>query len=279
MNPTARRVRALLDELGVGAGALVYLHTSFSRLAHLELTPVDLIHGLVDHLGPHGTLVMPSFAWHRDKSARPWKGYADYYRDRPPFDVRHTPANIGVVPECFRSYPGVMRSAHFWWSVAARGPLAETITSGQQYVVNPYGQDSAFGRMHLHGAIILGLGVTLNTTSLAPVVDHEIGAGHTQVVFSPGLEGGVVVDGAGDRVTTRAYWLLPEVVRLIKPSSVVARSNGLNGHLRRADHDAVIQFAYPFRAYFASAMSLGMNAAAHQQRMPWLEDYGVMQPR
>jgi hypothetical protein len=263
----------LLDELGVHAGQVVYAHTSFSRLAHLELTPLGLIDALVEHLGPDGTLVMPSFAWHLDKSARPWKGYADYYRERPVFDVRHTPANIGVVPELFRGYPGTERSAHFWWSVTARGPLSATVTADQHTVVEPYGSESAFGRLHAADAMILGLGVTLNTTSLAPVVDHELGLRHTQVLFSDTLQEGAVIDHRGRRLVTRSRWLLPDVVRQIKPSEVFAQSAALRAVLRRADRGEVIQFAYPFKAYFAAGIELGLEASACGDRMPWLAGY------
>jgi hypothetical protein len=277
MNPR-QRFRALLDRLHVGAGGLVYLHTSFSRLAHLELTPHELIDELMAHLGPSGTLVLPSFAWNVDRSARPWKGYADYYRERPPFDVRRTPANIGLIPELFRTYPGVRRSAHYWWSVAARGPLAEEITIGQEEVVFPYGAQSSFGRLYRLPTTILGLGVTLNTTSLAPVVDHELGDEHTQAILSDRLEEGVVVDETGRRTLTRSYWLLPEVVRLIKPERVCSSTGALGGAIRRADHEGTIQFAYPFEAYFTRALALGRAAAAEQQPMPWLDAY-PLRPR
>jgi aminoglycoside N3'-acetyltransferase len=272
---SGHRLRTLLDELGIHAGQVVYAHTSFSRLAHLEVTPLGLIDALVEHLGPDGTLVMPSFAWHLDKSARPWKGYADYYRERPVFDVRHTPANIGVVPELFRTYYGTERSAHYWWSVTACGPLAATVTRDQHAVVEPYGPESAFGRLHAADAIILGLGVTLNTTSLAPVVDHELGLRHTQVLFSDTVQEGVVIDHRGQRLVTRSLWLLPEVVRNIKPSAVFSQSAALRAVLRRADRGDVIQFAYPFKAYFAAGIELGLEASTRGDRMPWLADYDL----
>ncbi|MEQ1908689.1 MAG: AAC(3) family N-acetyltransferase [Vicinamibacterales bacterium] len=267
------RLRRLLDELEVQAGDLVYLHTSFSRLRHLGLSPTAFLDVLIEHLGPAGTLVSPSFAWHLDPLARPWSGYARYYVERPVFDVRTTPANIGLIPELFRQRPGVRRSTHFWWSVAALGPLAEIIIQEQEDVTHPYGHNSAFSRMHRHGVKILGLGVTLNTTSLAPIVDHELGDRHTQRILSADLEEGVVVDTEGRRIVTRAYWLLPEVVRLIAPSEVFDRAQGLDGRLRRVDEGATIQFAYPFQAYFVSAMRLGTDAAVQGERMPWLRRF------
>ncbi len=228
---------------------------------------------MLHRLGPSGTLVVPSFAWHLDPHARPWKGYADYYRTRPIFDVRLTPANIGTVPESFRRRPGVLRSAHYWWSVAAHGRLAEVITSNQETVVHPYGPDSAFGRLHRLGVKLLGLGVTMNTTSLALVVDHVLGDRHPQRVLSEELQDGVVVDEHGCRVTTRSYWLLPEVVRLIKPSVLMERAAALRQAVRHADHGETMQFSYRFSDYFDEGVRLGLEAAAQGSPVPWLEQY------
>ena len=270
-----RRLVALLEQLDVKAGDLVYLHTSFSRLAHLGLAPKAFLSVVLRHLGPTATLVLPCFTWHLDRTQRPWKGYADYYRDRPVFDVRHTAANIGVIPEFFRRWPDVRRSVHYWWSVAALGPLADEITSRQHEAVHPYGPDSAFGRMHAANVKIVGLGVSMNTTSLAPIADFELGTRHPQRVFSDGLEEGIVIDENGQEIVTRAFWLLPDVVRQIKPSEVILRSSRLHGRLHRVDVGDTIHFSYAFKDYLAEALDLAAAPVAQRTRVPWLEGYSL----
>lgn len=272
----AAELADLLDRTEIRSGNLVYVHTSFSRLGHLGLTPADLITGLCERVGPLGTLVLPCFAWHLDPAARPWTGYAEYFRRRPLFDVRDTPANIGVIPELFRRWPGVLRSAHYWWSIAARGPLAESLTRGQDDVEWPYGPESSFGRMRALGVKILGLGVSLNTTSLAPVVDHELGDRHPQQVLTTEPQDGVVIDHHGRRRITRSYWLMPEVVRQIKPSVVIERSPVLADSVIRADAGETIQFSYRFSDFFDEALRMGVDAAGRGQRVPWLADYPLM---
>ena len=264
-------VDALLSRLEVQPGGLVYLHTSFSRLRHLAEHPRALLEAVLRHLGPDGTLVLPSFAWHLDPSQRPWKGYADYYRVRPLFDVRHTASNIGSVPECFRTWTGVRRSADYWWSVAALGPLASVLTEGQHLISHPFGPGSTFHRLWQSGAHVVGLGVSLNTTSLAPVVDHVLGARHPQQVFSPSMEEGHVIDEHGREIVTRSFWLLPEVVRTIKPSEVLTRSNALGGRVRRADEGDTIHFAYAFEDYLEHALRLAADPVQRGARVPWLE--------
>ena len=262
----------LLKRLGVGEGDVVYLHTSLSRLRHLGLSPDELLDTLLAVLGDDGTLVLPSFAWNLVPEARPWKGYAAYFEQRPVFDVRSTPANIGALPELFRRRPGVRRSLDYWWSVCALGLHAETVTAGQEQVTHPYGPGSSFDELRLRGAKIVGLGVTLNTTSLAPIVDYVLGDEHPQRVFTSEPQEGRVVDAGGAELVTRAYWLLPEIVRTIKPSVVFERSAGLHGALRRIDHGETIQFAYPFAAYFDEAVGQGRDAASRGDRVPWLGD-------
>src|SRR5207253_265381 len=75
----------LLSGLGVAAGDLVYLHTSYRHMSYRGLSPAEILDVLTDVLGERGTLVLPSFAWNLDKTQRPWKGYADYFASRPPF--------------------------------------------------------------------------------------------------------------------------------------------------------------------------------------------------
>jgi hypothetical protein len=268
-----RRFGALCDQLDVRRNDLVFLHISYSRVAYLELSPEELVEALLDRLGPEGTLAMPSYAWHVDKAARPWKGYADYFAQRPPFDVRHTPSNMGVVSEQFRHLPGVHRSASYWWSICAKGPLSGELAGDQARVNLPYGQDSSFGRLARADVKVLGLGVSLNTSSLAPIVDYSLGTRHPHAVFTEAPETGVVIDGDGARIDTRSYWLLPEVVRLIKPTELIEASSTLGDAIRRADEGMTIHFSYRFQAYHDEAMRLGDEAVAKGQPVPWLQQY------
>ncbi|MBX3168036.1 MAG: AAC(3) family N-acetyltransferase [Candidatus Eremiobacteraeota bacterium] len=248
----------LLERLEVPVGGLVYLHTSFSRLRYLELSPNEFIDSLLDYLGPQGSLTMPSFSWNVDPSERPWKGYADYFHGHYVFDVRNTPANIGAVPELFRQRPGVRRGLNYWWSVAACGPLADELTHAQEEVEHPAGPDSSFGRIQHHGGWILGLGVTLNTTSLAFLPDFAL---QNRYFVTPEPLRGPVIDEQGRQLETWSYWVLPESVRYIRPEAVCGQ--GFEA-MRRCDHEGVIQFAYPYAAYHERALSFGLPS-------PWWE--------
>jgi aminoglycoside N3'-acetyltransferase len=265
--------RALLGQLRVGGGDVVYVHTSYSRLARLGVSVSEIIEGLLDAVGRRGTVVMPSFAWNLDRAERPWKGYADYFRTRPVFDVVNTTANIGLVPEQFRARADVRRSMSYWWPVCAAGAHARELTEGQEHVEHPYGSGSTFDRLRILGAKVLGLGVSLNTNSLALTVDHALGVRHPHQVFTSEPMAGTVVDFDGRSIQTWSIWLLPEVVRTIKPSAVIAASPTLQASIARADRDDSIYFSYVYDTYHAEALHLADAAIRDGRRLPWLADY------
>lgn len=267
---TDRDIHLLLDRLEIDAGMVLYVHSSFSRLRFLQTTPERLISVLIGRLGPSGTLVLPSFAWNLYAEERPWSGYLRYFTERPVFDVRRTPANIGALPEAFRTFPGTLRSAHCCWSICAIGALAERVTARQATVLHPYGPDSSFGLLAVSRCVIVGLGVTLNTTSLTPVIDYLLGTVHTQRVFTDRPQPCTVVDADGGRIEASSYWLLPDVVRLIRPSVLFELSERLASSTCRADQNGTILFSYPFDVYQQEALMMGRAAIALGQKVPWL---------
>ncbi len=267
------RLNTVLDRLNIVAGDVVYLHTSFKRMAYLKLSPEQFIYAVIDRLGPTGTLVLPSFAWNLDRLARPWKGYADYFRTRPIFSVRDTPANIGVIPELFRQLPGVRRSLNYWWPICALGERAAELVKAQDQVSHPFGPGSSFDLLRLYDVKVLGLGVSLNTTSLAPLADYALGSEHTHRVFTDQPESGPVIDEHGNLRNIYSFWLLPEVVRLIKPSDLIATSPLLNQVVLRADENSNINFSYRYRVYHEEALRLGKAACAEGSAVPWLKNY------
>lgn len=273
MTTPSDRIRRLFYALNIESGDVVYLHTSFGRLRHLGLTADQLIESFLDRLGERGTLVMPSFSWNLDRAERPWKGYEQYFLTRPTFDVCSTPANIGWIPERFRSLSGVRRSLDYWWSVCAYGRLAHELTHGQERVPHPYGAGSTFDLLRLSNAKIVGLGVTLNTTSLAPVADYAFGSDHPHQVFTDEAQSGCIIDYSGRCFETMSIWLLPEVVKSIKPSVVLTSHAVPQVSLHRADEGEVIQFAYDYETYHAAALQLGRTAITSGRPLPWLAEY------
>jgi aminoglycoside 3-N-acetyltransferase len=262
---------SILSELNINKGDLIYVHSSFSRLKEFG-TACEIIDELMRQVGNTGTIVFPSFCWNVDPASRPWKGYDTYFYSDIEFDVLNTKSNIGYLSEYFRTIEGVLRSTHPFWAVCAIGRLAKNITSNQEHVLYPYSSESSFGIMQNNNVKIIGLGVTLNTTSLCPIVDYDLGEKHTQHVFSYHPLRTNVIDSNGKKFSVDTYTLLPSIVRNIKPSRVFDLSENLRKNLIFIDREGSFFFSYRFKDYYDAAMNLAHEATKANGKMPWLEN-------
>lgn len=266
----ADALERLWDRLRIAEGDLILLHTAFTRIQAVAGTPRELIESLRRRLGTHGTLVMPRYAWHLAPDARPWKGYAEFMRTLPPMDLRHTPANIGAVPEVFRQMNDVVVSISHFWPVAAIGPRAADLTQGQESIAHAYGTESVFARLVDCGATIVGLGVTLNTSSLAPVTDLRLDLPGRSDVFTDEPVPGVVIDLDGALHRPAVVTMRPEAVRDIKPSRIMADVLRPATDFPFAEEGGNFFFSYPARLYHETAVTEGRAALRQGQALPWL---------
>jgi aminoglycoside N3'-acetyltransferase len=141
---------AELQTLGVGAGDVLLVHTSFRAVGPVDDGPAGLIAALRAAVGDEGTVVMPS--WTED--------------DDHPFDPATTPVSrdLGVTAATFATTPGVVRSAHPF-ACAGLGPRAHDITA-DPLPVPPHRLESPVGRVwELDGKVLLlGVGHDSDTT-------------------------------------------------------------------------------------------------------------------
>ena len=143
--------------LGVRAGGVLLVHSS---LRSLGLPPGEperpewVIRGLLEALGPQGTLLAPALSYETVRSANPV------------FDVRATPSCVGALSEYFRTRPGTLRSIHPTHSVAGLGRLAPSLLADHQLDATPVGPHSAFARLPgVQGQVLfLGCGLRPNTS-------------------------------------------------------------------------------------------------------------------
>jgi aminoglycoside 3-N-acetyltransferase len=146
-----------LRALGVRAGGVLLVHTSFRAVRPVEGGPLGLIEALRGALGPDGTLVMPSMSDNDDAPFDPATGAAA--------------PDLGIVPALFWRIAGVARSDHPF-AFAAIGPQAAAITA-DPLPLPPHIAASPAGRVYdLDGQVLLlGCGHDANTTlHLAEIV-------------------------------------------------------------------------------------------------------------
>ena len=172
-NPvTAAELVADLCRLGVGGDERpVLVHTSLSALGWVCGGVQAVVEALLAAAGPRGTVVLPAFSaalsdpshWVNPPVPEEWW---QVIRDSmPAYDPARTPTRaVGVVPELFRTLPGVLRSEHPQTSFAAHGPLAEEILR-RHPLDDEMCDDAPFARLYALDARILLLGATHDSNS------------------------------------------------------------------------------------------------------------------
>lgn len=181
-----------LDAVGVAAGDVVMIHSSLLALGRLDGRPADdavpaIAGRLIDHLGPRGTLVVPTFTFSFCKGL--------------PFDCQGTPAEImGQLSEYVRMLPGARRSPHPMQSVAALGPLAADICRND--TPSAFDPGGAFARLTERGAKLLMLGTSMEAASFVHLAEQWAGVPYR---FWKDFSGEYVDGGVSRSRTYRMY--------------------------------------------------------------------------
>jgi aminoglycoside 3-N-acetyltransferase len=169
--------RSLVEEfrrVGLFAGQVVIMHTSMKAFGRYMVGGGQaVVDALMEVITPEGTLIMPTHSADNTDPAS-WRNppvppeQFDFIRQNiPPYRPESTPTSgMGQINECFRNYPGVLRSSHPAFSFAAWGKHAEFVTANHS-LNNNVAEQSPIGRIYdLDGWVCL-LGVPYhNNTSL-----------------------------------------------------------------------------------------------------------------
>lgn len=98
--------------LGMQKGSIVCIHASMMEFYNFQGSARELITKVLNVIGIDGTLVMPAFPPNAENP--------NYI-----FDPKNDKTDAGALAECFRHYPGVIRSNNVRHSVCAIGKYAE----------------------------------------------------------------------------------------------------------------------------------------------------------
>jgi len=164
----SKKKRSLIDDLkriGVVEGDSLLVHSSLSRIGHLENGAQTFIDALLEAVGPEGNILMPT---------SPNNVFQlNYIRNTPCFDVLNSPSKTGKITEVFRTMPGVRRSLHPTEPVSAIGPLAEYFIKDHFNQITPYNEQSPFYRISEKKGKILyvGVGLSMAGTNLHTLED------------------------------------------------------------------------------------------------------------
>lgn len=237
---------ASLTEIGIDAGDTVLMHSSLLHLGLLaDCAPGEMpgrvVSGLMDHLGPSGTLAVLA----------PFYGYSN---DNTPFDTRHSPVSheLGVLSTAVAEHANALRSANPIFSLAAIGPEAERICL--QSNGSAFGAGSAWERAVDAGAKILLLGSTVQRMTLVRYIEQRAGVPYLYVKLfqTPVFRDGVELDCAVTALLRYAH--LPLEYDLSDFEAQLLESGIMNAASIGGGH------AYAVNA--ASCVRLGLEALA-----------------
>ena len=192
-----------LTALGVPSGGFLFVHSSLSAIGEVKGGADAVVDALLETLGPEGTLVVPTFTY-----ADP-HDYPDSINPNWIFDPANTHSGMGAVTNAARTREGALRSVHLWHSVAAIGPLAETVVTGNGKTwASAWDANSPMAWAFDNGASILMLGVPYQNLTAIHVWEVEFDVDYRETYFvtrrTP-LSDGTLVPLAS-RVHARKDW-------------------------------------------------------------------------
>jgi len=123
-----------LCERGLKQGDVAGVHSSLSSFGYVEGGADAVIDALLEVVGEKGTIVMPTHSSNLERvelSPEEKAAGALWLFRILPYDPEKTPCTTGIIPETFRKRPGVLRSLHPVFSIAALGPKAREIVRAE----------------------------------------------------------------------------------------------------------------------------------------------------
>jgi aminoglycoside 3-N-acetyltransferase len=165
LNETAF-LKVLSEELRLGSGDTVYVHSSIDQL-NLSFPFYQILSLIQRLIGPSGTVLFPTYPNHQISSY-------EYLLQGKVFDVRRTPSYTGILTEFARRQKSAVRSLHPTKSVCAIGRYAKELTATHQLSPYPYDTNSPYYKLIDYKAKIIGLGVWTEYLSFVYCIDDAL---------------------------------------------------------------------------------------------------------
>lgn len=166
---TAQRITADLRQMGIGAGDVLFVHSSMKSLGYVEGGPQAVVQGLLDAVGPQGTVMLPTYYMPGGTILGTCQ-LKDYV-----FDPRQHGTHMGALPEAFLRFAGVERSIHPTHSVSAIGPQARYLTEAHHQAPSVFGKGSPWQRFHELNGRVLGLGISMGPVTFYHLLEDTLG--------------------------------------------------------------------------------------------------------
>jgi aminoglycoside 3-N-acetyltransferase len=136
-------LKTLLVDLGLAPGDKIFVHAFLPSLGIVEGGLNGIFEVIFDHIGKHGTLIVPTFT-------------ASYRRNEI-YDVKESKSFNGAFSEYVRNMPTSVRSLDPLFSMAAIGMDSEILM--QRTGKSCFGRDSVYEKLFHNNVKFIGFGV------------------------------------------------------------------------------------------------------------------------
>ena len=188
-------LKILVDELGVGKGDTVFIHSSIDQL-NLGFPFYRVLPLLQDLVGGRGTLLFPTY---------PQLSSYEFLRRGEVFDVRKTPSYTGILSEVARRQANAARSLHPTKSVCALGAAAQELTRDHHKSPYPYDACSPYYRIGEFDGKMIGLGVSTANLSYVHCVDDAFKQDFPVQPYHQQLFAATCINAEGEKVIVETY--------------------------------------------------------------------------
>lgn len=136
-----------LQEMGLQPTDALMVHSSMKAIGEVEGGADTVVDALLEYF-KEGLVMVPTHTW---------KQMSVEYNV---YDPATEPACVGIIPNIFRTRPGVVRSLHPTHSIAAYGVGATEYIQGEENLTTPCAPGGVWDRLRSIQAKILLVGVT-----------------------------------------------------------------------------------------------------------------------
>ena len=151
-----------LKNMGLTGTEAIMVHSSMKSIGEVEGRADTVVDAFMEFF-KEGLFMTPTHTW------------AQMGPEYPTFDPATEPACVGIIPNIFRTRPGVVRSLHPTHSIAAYGKTAEEFIKGEENATSPCTPGFCWDRLREVDAKILLLGVTHGRNTFIHSVDEVLG--------------------------------------------------------------------------------------------------------
>lgn len=151
---TKEELKSQFQTLGLKSGMKILVHTSLSKVGHLENGPEDLINALKETVTENGIIVMPAYNCSGD------------YKP-----------NLSIVNDTFKNQPDVIRTNQLIASMAVWGAQKEKIAANVPYTEEglsfEHGEKSTIAKLYENNGWSLMIGTDYSTCTMMHLAENR----------------------------------------------------------------------------------------------------------